>query len=260
MADAKKRVLIFTKATDYVHECLPASAVFLSDTCRENGWESIVSADSSLLEGPNAPIFEVIVFTNNSGILFDTSKPGFAAHIAAGRGVLGIHGALATYLDGEDATGATSLQAHDPIIENIFGTHFSNHPPIQTARVSIHQNVIHDLKLSDMRKLPAEFQHTDEFYNYTSDVSLASHVHILATVDTTTYDAGNQGTCTKTDKPVVWARYVGPLQAPVFFCALGHFTRDYTSLGCEYIKHILRAGLQFASRSCSIPQLLSSRL
>jgi type 1 glutamine amidotransferase len=43
--------------------------------------------------------------------------------------------------------------------------------------------------------------------------------------------------------PVVWHHTLGDNKAPVFYCALGHFSHFYNSLGPQHVAAFLRAGL-----------------
>ena len=46
-----------------------------------------------------------------------------------------------------------------------------------------------------------------------------------------------------------WYHTVGEQKAPVFYCALGHFSHFYNGLGKNsYVTDILRAGLEYCGR------------
>ena len=237
----QKKVLIFTKATDYIHESLPVAAQYFHLLCSEFGWEAIVSDDSSMLEEPSAPRFDIIIFVNNSGELFSVQKEALTKHIREGRGVLGVHAALASFLDGQDAEGGSKLAAKNSIIQAIFGTHFLNHPPPQEAEILIDHNVAKALGVDICEHLPDSFLHTDEFFNYSSNPLLGNDLQAIAYVNEKTYEGGLMGE----KHPVVWCRYLGEKKAPIFYCALGHFSHSYHASKPGAVSKFLYAGLQF---------------
>lgn len=189
-----KKVLIFTRMLDYTHGSTAAAAAWVAKTCAELGWEGIISDDEALLESVNEEeglFFDLIVFVNNSGEIFDPEGNILSRHIAAGRGVLGIHAALACFLSGEDASGATIMEPTTPVMESIFKAHFQNHPPVQTGTVVVDPSVAQELGLS--ATVPAQFAHTDEFFNYTRNPAEDPEVKVLAYVDEKTYSGGLMG-------------------------------------------------------------------
>ena len=236
----EKKVLIFTRMEDYVHGSTPAAAAWVSSACAEFGWQGIVTDDHKMLEKPSESDFDLIVFVNNSGRIFDPENEILSMHINAGKGVMGIHAALACFLNGEDASGATIMQPTTPIFENIFKAHFMNHPPIQTGKVNLDRAVAVKLGLS-LSDLPDSFDHTDEFFNFTHNPCDNGDVNVLAYVDEATYTGGMMGH----KHPVVWHHTVGENRAPVFYCALGHLSHFYNGLGPKHVDTILRAGLRY---------------
>merc|ERR1712000_386632 len=96
--------------------------------CLQQDWDVTVSDDNELLEKSSNSEWDVIILLNNSGAIFDPKLQILTDHIAAGKGVLGVHAALACFLNGEDAVGGTLMKATCPVIEDIFGAHFLNHP------------------------------------------------------------------------------------------------------------------------------------
>mmetsp|Transcript_12208 Transcript_12208/g.24783 ORF Transcript_12208/g.24783 Transcript_12208/m.24783 type:complete len:131 (-) Transcript_12208:800-1192(-) len=98
---ATMKALIFTKMVDYQHSSTPAAAAWLLAAVTERGWKGVVSDDSSILEDGSTLEFDIIILVNNSGAIFDPASQVLKKHLEAGRSVLGIHAALATFLDGQ---------------------------------------------------------------------------------------------------------------------------------------------------------------
>mmetsp|Transcript_10067 Transcript_10067/g.15248 ORF Transcript_10067/g.15248 Transcript_10067/m.15248 type:complete len:594 (+) Transcript_10067:70-1851(+) len=232
-----RRALIFTKMCDFVHHSTPAAASWVHQTCTSLGLQAVVSGDSSLLETPSTT-FDLIILVNNSGEIFDVSKETLTAHVEAGRGVVGVHAALACFLDGKDASGATKLGSTTNVIESVFGAHFRNHPPVQSGQVTVHSS--RDT-LGGLPTIPDTFTHTDEFFNFSRNPADDKDLTVIASVDETTYEGGLMGA----KHPVVWHRRVGANKAPVFYSALGHFDHFYNGLGPNYVTEFLKAGIEY---------------
>ena len=116
-ASARKRVLIFTKMEAYIHQSSAAAASFIAAACAEQGMIPVVSADQSFLEKGAQVDFDLIVLVQNSGDIFDPAQEILSAHVAAGKGVLGVHAALACFLNGEDASGETIMKPTTHVIQ-----------------------------------------------------------------------------------------------------------------------------------------------
>ena len=240
------KVLIFTKMVDYQHSSTAAAAAWLLQTVNRRGWTGIVTDDSAYLEnGSTLEDVDIIILVNNSGQIFDPSSSYLKDHIAQGRAVLGIHAALATFLNGTDASGLTHMQPTTPIIQETFRAHFLNHPVVQEATVSIDHEIA-DAFSAKLVSLPASFEHTDEFFNFTSNPCDDADVKVLAYVDESTYEGGLMGA----KHPLCWHLSAGPKQAKIFYCALGHFSHFYNGLGSDVVQKLIDAGLDHCGAAC----------
>uniref|UniRef100_A0A7S2TM91 ThuA-like domain-containing protein n=1 Tax=Lotharella oceanica TaxID=641309 RepID=A0A7S2TM91_9EUKA len=238
---ASKRVLIYTKTTAYVHESTPYAAKFIAKTCKQMGHHSVISDNSTLLEDrAMAEGFDAIVFVSNLGQIFDTHKEHIAAHIAAGKGIFGLHAIIGSFRDdlmSED--GKTSVWTSH-LIEDVFGAHFGDyppHPPRQSAKLTVDAKEAEKLGLN----LPTSFVHEDEFFNYNRNPAQMEGVSVVASVDENSYEGGIMGV----QHPVVWYRTLGKNEARVFYCGLGHATENYNGEGSGYVASFVEAGLKY---------------
>jgi len=234
----KKKALVFTKMEDYVHDSTPAMAAWTLLKLQEFGWEGVVTDDSDYIESADKlSKFDLVVFLNNSGQIFDKTE-SLLAHIEQGKGVVGVHAAVAAFLNGKDASGATIMEPTSDIFETIFGSHFQNHPPVQTGTVTVD----FDNKLGpNMATVPSKFSHTDEFFNFTKNVCDDPDVTVIAYADESTYEGGLMGS----KHPLAWYKEMGPNKARVFYSAMGHFSHFYNGTGPSHVTTILQAGLRF---------------
>mmetsp|Transcript_33178 Transcript_33178/g.82573 ORF Transcript_33178/g.82573 Transcript_33178/m.82573 type:complete len:570 (+) Transcript_33178:81-1790(+) len=236
--------LVFTKACAFVHESIPAAAECLKRLIEETpGWSATISDESAMLETGAKKQFDVIVLVNNSGEIFEPSKGILAEHVAQGRGVLGVHAALACFLNGQDAVGGSHMQATTTVIRDIFGAHFLNHPLPQDGLLHFNHAAAIAAGVPLGASLPAKLLHHDEFFNFGNNPATESGVVVLATVNEATYDGGLLGA----EHPIVWCRRLGPNKAPIFYSALGHFASSYDGTGptAAHMEQVLRAGLSF---------------
>ena len=89
------------------------------------------------------------------------------------------------------------------------------------------------------------FEHHDEFFNFSKNPCDDKNIRPLLYVDESTYEGGLMGE----KHPVVWYQRKGEKKAPIFYCALGHFTHFYNQQGPKHIQTILKAGFQFVAKS-----------
>ncbi|CAJ1954804.1 unnamed protein product [Cylindrotheca closterium] len=236
-----RKALIFTKMEDYVHDSTPAMASWVLCKLQEFGWKGVVTDDKDFLESEEKlSAYDLVVFLNNSGQIFDKTE-ALMKHIEQGKGVVGVHAAIAAFLNGKDASGATVMEPTSEIFHTIFGSHFKNHPPVQKGKVSM--NFKNDLG-PNLVSVPSEFMHTDEFFNFTKNVYDDPSITVVASLDESTTDGGLMGE----RHPLAWYRNIGEQKAPVFYSALGHFSHFYNGTGgadSEYVTTILEAGLRY---------------
>src|SRR5262249_43490825 len=84
--------------------------------------------------------------------------------------------------------------------------------------------------------LPERWERTDEWYNFASNPRV--RVHVLATLDETTYSGGAMGA----DHPIAWCQMYDGGRA--WYTAGGHTQESYTET--LFRQHLL-GGIQFAS-------------
>lgn len=229
---------------DYVHDSTPAMASWVCNKLREFGWTGVITDDKECIESEEKlSAFDLVIFLNNSGQIFKRNG-SLLNHIEKGKGVVGVHAAIAAFLNGKDASGETIMQPTSDVFENIFGSHFKNHPPVQTGKVIMNMDNSKNALLPNLASVPVEFDHTDEFFNFTKNVDDDPQTTVIAYLDESTIEGGLMGE----KHPLAWCRRVGDKNAPVFYTALGHFSHFYNGMGSPndaYATTILEAGIRF---------------
>jgi type 1 glutamine amidotransferase len=165
-------------------------------------------------------------------VLNEAQEDAFEAYIQGGGGYTGIHS-------------ASDTEYEWPWYGDLVGGYFRNHPPgTPTATVGVED---HDHPSTTGQ--PESYVKVDEWYNFQSpenpvvggggdDYSPRDNVHVLATVDESTYDE-QDGNATDDDHPIIWCqRYDGGRS---WYTALGH---TQASFGEEEFLQQLLGGLE----------------
>ncbi|WP_299671493.1 ThuA domain-containing protein [uncultured Polaribacter sp.] len=200
-------VLVFSKTAAFRHKSIPAGIQFFSSLKKETNWSIHFSEDANDFSSENLKNYNVVVFLNTTGNIFDEKqKKAFQKYIANGNGFVGIHAASDTekeWLWFTDMIGAT----------------FKDHPKVQNATLHIDTSsehpAIHHLKKEEVFK--------DEWYNFLKPV--AKHVNVLASVDETSYKGKQMRT---KNHPIVWYHHYDG--GRIFYTGLGHTKESYKDI------------------------------
>lgn len=216
------KVLLFFKATEYYHECIPSAVCALLKIAKKLGIGAMATDDSGVFRGLQRSEYGVVVFVSNSGELFDQDEKAALVDYVEKQGgaILGLHGALASFLNLVDHSGATPASGTWPWYGDMLQAYFRSHPPIQKGKVVTNQQELQKLGI----ELPAEYELEDEWYNYDRNPADSKNVTVLASVDESTYEGGEMGK----QHPVIWYHRFGPMHSKVFFTALGHLDWHYS--------------------------------
>ncbi len=214
------KVLVFHKTGDFVHSSTVHGVAAVHQLGVENGFEVVDTTDSTAFTDANLAQYDAVVFLNtHQEVLNDTQQAAFERYIRAGGGFVGIHIASGTEYSWD-------------WYGNLVGARFNFHPAIQQAAVRI-EDPNHPATAS----LPTEWLVSDEWYNFFNGPD-RSKLHVLATVDETTYSGGTHGS----DHPVIWCQnYDGGRS---FYTQLGHINSHYTDT--VFLSHIL-GGIEWAA-------------
>lgn len=163
--------------------------------------------------------YDAVVMVSPDGeVLDDAQQRAFERYIRAGGGFVGVH--------------AASLAEPDwRFFVALVGARFVGHPPIQEATVRVT-----DRGHPSTRRLPRPWTRVDEWYEF--DRNPRGKVHVLATVDESTYEGGAMGA----DHPISWCR---PFRGGrSWYTAMGHPPESYSEPGLR--RHLL-GGIRWAA-------------
>jgi type 1 glutamine amidotransferase len=200
----KDKVLVFSKTAGYRHESIKEGLVAIQKLGLENNFEVEATEDAGKFITENLKNYKALIFLNPTGtdIFNESQKAALKRYINNGGGFVGLHAAADCSYEWE-------------WYGKMVGAFFKSHPKIQEATLTI---ISKDHPAT--RKLPSEWKHTDEWYNFKD---LNKDVEVLVKVDEKSYTGGENGDY----HPISW--YHNFEGGRVFYTALGHTSEDYTS-------------------------------
>ena len=217
-AQGRYSVLVFSRTTGFRHTAaIAAGRTALEQMGVQEDFDTSLSEDATDFTSHNLRNYDVVVFlnTDGEGILNANQRVAFERWMQNGGGAVSIH------------ADANADKAWGWKRDMMGGGLFDNHPPIQQATVEVADP---DHPATD--DLPASFQWTDEWYNFEADPR--EKVHVLLTVDESTYTGGEHGE----GHPIAWCTNYD--DGRHFYTSLGHADGGATPAwsNADYLAHI----------------------
>lgn len=212
-------VLVFSKTAGFRHSSIAPGIVAIQSLGAAHDFGVVATEDANAFTPANLANFDAVIFLNTTGdILNATQQVAFEQYIQAGGGWAGIHSAADTEYDWA-------------WYGDLLGAYFQSHPAIQQATV-----VVADQGHPSTDHLPERWIRTDEWYNY--QASPRGDVHVLATLDESTYSGGVDGF----DHPIAWYHdYDGGRS---WYTGLGHTDASYSE---PLFREHLLGGIKYAA-------------
>lgn len=198
------KILVFSATAGYRHASITNGIALIRAMSATNNFAVDTTEDATLFTDANLAQYQAIVFLNTTGdVLTNAQQLGaLQRYVEAGGGWMGVHAASDTF-----HTWAW--------YGSLVGAYFVSHPAIQQATVRVEDHIDPSTSM-----LPAAWVRTDEWYNFDHDPRGA--VHVLATLDETTYSGGTMGA----DHPIAWCHYYDGGRA--WYTAGGHTPESYS--------------------------------
>ncbi len=213
------KVLIFSKTTEFRHNSIGSGIVAIQKLGSENDFLVDVTEDATKFTFDNLSDYGAVIFLSTTGNVLNATQQGeFEKYIQSGGGYVGIHAASDTEYDW-------------PWYGDLVGAYFDFHPSIQTATIEVADKVHPSTK-----NLPEYWQINEEWYNFQRNPR--GKVHVLATVDESTYSGGSMGY----DHPIAWCHEFDGGRA--WYTGIGH--NDITYIEKDFLDHLL-GGILYAS-------------
>lgn len=216
-SDDTPRILVFSKTKGFYHESIPSGIEAIRKLGVENGFKVDTTKDASKFTERELKKYKAVVFLSTTlNVLNADQQVAFERYIQAGGGYVGIHAAADTEYDW-------------PWYNKLVGAYFLSHPANQQATIQ----VIDTTHLAT-KGLPAQWERTDEWYNYKS---IYAGIKVLAELDEKTYDGGSNGA----HHTIAWYHEFDGGRA--FYTGGGHTKEAFNEP--LFLKHIL-GGIQYA--------------
>jgi type 1 glutamine amidotransferase len=220
------RVLVFSKTTGYRHASITNGIAAIQQLGAQNNFSVDATEEASAFTSANLARYQAVVLLSVTGEVLDTGqKAAFRDYILGGGGLAAIHGA---------AFGPSACEDKWSWYGEVFCCAFKNHSAIVPATVNVE-----DGSSPSMTGVPARWQRSDEWYNFTGTPRACAHV--LATVDESTYSGGTMGA----DHPISWCRRVG--NGRMWYTAMGHNPEAFSEP--LFLQHILGGILTAAAQA-----------
>jgi cytochrome c len=219
LAQTPYKVLIFSATAGFRHDSITNGIATIEALGLTNNFTADATEDASQFTDANLAQYKAIIFLNTTGDVLNSMQQGaLQRYIEAGNGWVGIHAAADTLHNWAWYGG-------------LVGSYFTSHPAVQQATVKVADRVDPSTSM-----LPKRWVRTDEWYNFSSNPR--SSVHVLATLDETTYTGGTNGF----DHPIAWSHNYDGGRA--WYTAGGHTPESFGEP--LFQAHIL-GGIQFAA-------------
>ncbi len=213
-----QQLLVFTKTAGYRHKSIEAGVEALRKLGKDNGFSIVHTEDGAKFTLDYLDDFDAIVFLSTTqDVLTPPQQAAMEAYIRGGGGFVGIHAAADTEYEW-------------PWYGKLVGGYFQSHPrgtPTATIKVTDKNNI-------STRMLPANWERTDEWYNYKE---FNKDVHVLLELDESTYEGGEMGDF----HPISWYHdYDG---GRAWYTGLGHTEESFSEK--LFLEHVL-GGITYA--------------
>ena len=228
-------ILVYTKTNGFRHgEAIRAGVAWLEALAERRGWSVFHTENGAVFNDEDLARFQVAFWHNASGdSLDDAQKLAFRSWLEAGGGYVGTHAA-------GDASHSWPFY-----VQQIIGADFIGHPmgpQFQDAAVAVE-----DRSHPASRELPESFTHNDEWYSFAESPRGVEGVHVLATIDESSYIPRQkllwmEQDLAMGDHPVVWWRCVGRGRA--LYSAIGHQASSYET---PEVAALLEGALRWAA-------------
>jgi uncharacterized protein len=221
------------------HNTLPAGNYAIEQLGKVTGaYEAVFSNDVEMFRPANIKQFGAICFHNTVGVLFDDPelKTSLLQFIESGKGFVGIHDAIATFVQ------YPRYDQWPEFGKMLGGTENGGHPwngELMTMRIEDPTNPINDV----FRGI--EFQIADQAFQLQEPV-LRDHLHVLLSIDVEKTGLAPRRRILPVraqdmDFPMSWIRRYG--KGRVFYSAFGHGPMVFSN--ATVLRHFL-AGIQYA--------------
>ena len=215
------RILAFSRTQGFRHDSIPDALAAVAALGQTNNFAVDNTEDPTTFADATLPAYSAVLFLLTTGdVLDDQQQAAFERYIESGGGFVGVHSASDTEYDW-------------PWYGHLVGAYFADHPP-GMYRAAVHVEQVDD---QSPAALPETWLRTDEWYNFRSNPRATPELHVLASLDESSYPGGTMG-----DHPIAWYHAYDGGRA--WYTAMGHTSESYHEP--EFLAHLL-GGIEYAA-------------
>jgi cytochrome c len=219
LSEESYKVLVFSKTAGFRHASIPNGWQMIQQLGSSNNFTVDITEDSTAFTYTNLAQYKAIVWLSTTGDVLDSNQQAaFEQYIRNNGGFVGLHA-------------ASDTEYSWPWYGQLVGAYFMNHPAIASATIKV-ADAVHPSTTA----LPRRWSRVDEWYNFHSNPR--GKVHVLATLDETTYSGGGMGF----DHPIAWCHQFDGGRA--WYTGLGHTEASYSEP--LFRQHVL-GGIEWAA-------------
>ncbi len=240
---AQPAILLFSKTRSYRHdEGIAGADRYFAEAAGDRSMGLFTTANGAVFNDAQLTRFSLVVFNNVTGdVLSPEQRAAFQRWIEAGGGLIAVHG-----------SGDASHKGWEWYDRELIGPEFIGHPAapqFQSARL-VNLAASHPV----MRGLPAQWQHTDEWYSFDHAAKIGD-ARVLIGIDEDSYSPRNDVYGDVADlrmgggpagHPIAWLRCAG--KGRVFYSAMGH---SFTAYDAPENRLLLSNVIDWATRKTS---------
>jgi glucose/arabinose dehydrogenase/type 1 glutamine amidotransferase len=217
---APYKVLVYSFTAGFRHDSITNGIAAIQALGSTNNFSVDSTEDPNAFSNTNLAKYKAIVFLSTTGDVLTnaTQQTALQNFVRAGGGWVGIHAAADTLYNW-------------PWYGGLVGGYLSNHSAVVSATVKVIDPVD-----PSTASLPRRWVRTDEWYNFQTNPR--GSVHVLATIDESTYSGGINGV----DHPIAWSHNYDGGRA--WYTAGGHTPESFSEP--LFLAHLL-GGIQYAS-------------
>ncbi|MBM7518550.1 ThuA domain-containing protein [Nocardioides nitrophenolicus] len=207
------KALLFSKTAAFRHGNIGTGITAIQQLGVDHGFTVDATEDAGAFTDANLAQYDVVIWLSTTGDVLNEAQQGaFERYIQGGGGYAGIHAASDTEYDW-------------PWYGQLVGSYFQGHPP-GTPNATVK---VEDPAHPSTEGMAPTWNRTDEWYNYRTNPRGA--VHVLASLDETTYSGGNMGV----EHPISWCQdYDGGRS---WYTGMGHTDQSFADP--QFLDHIL---------------------
>lgn len=257
-AQRAKKILVFTKSSNYEHDAikrkgdqLSLGEATLKKLGETNHLEFTFSKDGRLITAENIAQYDAFLFyttgdltesgTDHNPPMTPAGKAAFLAAIQQGKGFVGVHSATDTFHSpGNRNIDAARFRNDGTNVDRyiqMIGGEFMIHASQQKARM-----ICADPKFPGLQAFPADFGPTEEWYTMKN---FARDLHVILVQDTSNMKKSGSDYCyDRAPFPATWAHRYG--KGRVFYTSMGHRDDVWNN---PVFQQILLGGINWAVRN-----------